>query len=166
MNMITFKCALLLVISTAVAMVVTELVVDLEQIQLQLGLDKMNSPHWFSKTSWGTAMFTNTETTAAASANNNESPPPKLSDIQLFVSSYMKGFWELENTCLRSLDFFWPRDEPLNLVVVMDDTECDHNETKKQEIITRITSAVHHPMANVTVAFNPRSDKSLYGGDG
>jgi len=88
---------------------------------------------------------------------------PTLSDIQLFVPCFPGGFWELKSTSFRTLQFFWPKNE-LDIVVVLDDTVYE-DEATKEMMNNRVLSFFkhRHQMKNISIAYNPCSDNTLYG---
>ena len=65
---------------------------------------------------------------AAPAATVSRQPKANASEasferLELFVTSFPGGFWELNNTLFRSLRFFWPVGEyDFNLCVVLDNT--------------------------------------------
>ena len=90
----------------------------------------------------------------------------QLSDLQLFVSAFPDGFDELRDYLIRSLNFFWPYDPALNILVVIDDTVLTTEGTTERNMTQTVQSFFHNPKRSntkVQVAFNPRSDNTVYG---
>jgi len=101
--------------------------------------------------------------------NKTQHSIPQLSDVQLLISAYpgssggkdRRGFTEMSQKFVRSLQFFWPRDQ-LDLAVVLDDNTYETTEQQK-ELSSQVTSMFKDDIMRLSVAWNPRCNQSLYG---
>ena len=83
-------------------------------------------------------------------------------DLQLFVSAFPGGFPELQNTLIKTLNFLWP--SPIRMVIVLDDTVLSETNTTKQDMNQQVHEWFQkRPDAQIDVAYNPRSNKTIYG---
>jgi hypothetical protein len=63
---------------------------------------------------------------------------------------------------IRSLQFFWPKDN-FNMTVVLDDTVYSTDD-EREKMTTEVKCLFHHAFApGVSVAYNPLSDTTMYG---
>ena len=89
----------------------------------------------------------------------NETDISAFSKLQLFVPSFPGGFEEFQSTLIRGLQFFWPL-ENLKITVVLDDTV--YETVHERSAMTDKVHSFFRKEIPVTVAYNPRSNKTLY----
>jgi hypothetical protein len=96
-------------------------------------------------------------------------------NLELFVSAFsgnltstvsLPGFAELESTLIRSLQFFWPKDD-FKMTVVLDDTVYSWEEEGgggPEQMTSMVKSMFRDDyVSGVSVAYNPLSNNTLYG---
>ena len=93
---------------------------------------------------------------------SNETGLSAFSKLQLFVPGFPGGFEELEHTMIRSLQFFWPSLDQLNITVVLDDTV--YKTKDERQSMTHMVHSFFRPDVTVTVKYNPRSNRRLFRG--
>jgi hypothetical protein len=109
------------------------------------------------------------DTTAASS--NDSLANVAFSKLELFLSTFpgnpedsvnVNGFAEVQSTLVRSLEFFWPRDN-LRMTVALDNTVYS-NEPELRGMTSRVKSLFAEDVQEqVSVVYNPRTNKTLYG---
>ena len=84
-------------------------------------------------------------------------------DLQLFVPTFPgKGLEEIRTTLIRSLQFFWPL-KHLNILVILDENLVLGSQAKRKRMTAMIKSFFRKDVKQVSVAYNPRWNQSIYG---
>lgn len=80
---------------------------------------------------------------------------PSLLDVDFVVPSYPGGLGELNSTLLRSLQFFWPKNQ-LNINLIFDEHVPNHAVLEEQ------VASFMRPNVNWKLQYNPQDDPKRY----
>jgi hypothetical protein len=102
--------------------------------------------------------------------HKDDAASASFSNLEIFLSAYpgnetageVNGFTEMQSTFIRSLEFFWPRDN-LRTTVVLDEN-IYANEQERNDMTSHVTSFFSpNVQDHVSIVYNPLLNSTLYG---